>query len=227
MDFPDPIRDIILNVSLLQNNPALLAADTIGIIVEAGRETDFKLSAQDEIIACGKLRSGNNMLLLTWPGMFAKTQTLPFMLESQAGTQVLQKTILITVSVADNREQVGAPRQTLAAEFTIHMYMAGQLIGFRKKTMIELVKLTTGTVRAVEDPALRGSAIRSVPSSQSISILGLAMGMAKYLAEKKLAAAKKVTMVDAQKRKISVVISKSDKNGEKRTIRAMIELQTK
>jgi hypothetical protein len=225
-DFPYPIRDISLNVNLIQNNSDFLAADKIGIIVEAGMETYYKLNAHDEIIACGQLVSGNNTLLLTWPGMFAKTQTLPFMLEIKAGPRLLQKMILITVTVAGSGEQTALPEQAPAGAFTVRMFLADQLIGFRKKTMTDLITLTTGLVTAVDDPALSGSAIRSVPPSQSVSIFGLAMGIAKYLAGKKLTAAKKTTQVNSQKHKMSVVFYSSDKNGEKKTVQATIELQT-
>jgi hypothetical protein len=225
-DSPYPIRDISLNVNQLQDNPDLLAADKIGIIVEAAMDAYYKLIADDETIASGQLVSGNNTLLLSWPGMFAKNQTLPFMLELKAGPRLLQKMIFITITVAGSREQTSLAAQPASGEFTIQMFLAGQLIGSRKKTMTDLIKLTTGLVTAVDNPALSGSSIRSAPPSQSVSIFGLAMGIAKYMAEKKLAAVKKTTQFNAQKRKTSVVFRTSDKNGEKQTVQAMIELRT-
>jgi hypothetical protein len=226
-DTSNPIRDITLNVNLLQNNPGLLAADTIGVIAEAREETYYKLSVQDEIIVSGRLINGENSLLITWPGMFAKTQTLPFIMELKASTEVQQKTIIIIVTIAGGGEKTVEPKPAPAREFTITMFQAGQLIGFRKKTMTDLIPLTTGLVTPVADPALQGSAIRSAPPSQSVSILGIAMGIAKYLAEKKLASAKKLALANAQKRKMAVSFDISDKNGKKKTVHAEIELQMK
>jgi hypothetical protein len=223
----DPIRDITLNVSLLQNNPALLATDTIGIIVEAREEAYYKLSAQDEIITAGRLVSGSNALLITRTGMFAKTQSLPFNLELKTGDLMHQKAIVITITIAGGAEQSAESKRSPASEFTITLFQSGRQIGFRKKTMTDLLQLTTGLVTPVDDPAATSPTIRSTPPGQSISILGLAMGIAKHLADKKLAAAKKIALAKSQKRKMAVHFNQGKKNGRENTVHAEIELEAK
>lgn len=218
----DPIRDIVLNAGLMQNTPGLLAADSIGIVVEARAVGFFKLNARDAIIASGQLLNGNNFLRVNWPGMFARTQTLPFSLELKTGTRVFQKTITISITITGDGSQDNEPDPVPAGECTIRMLKAGHVIGSRKKTMADPLQLTTGLVTPVDDPARSGSAIRNTPPGQSVSILGLAMGMAKYLSEKKTADAVKTVRLISRKRKMTVRFDSAE--GE--TIRAEIELWT-
>jgi hypothetical protein len=218
----DPIRDITLNAGLMQNDPGLLASDSVGIIVEARAAAFYKLSARDVVVASGQLLSGSNFLLVSCPGMFARTQSLMFSLELKTGARELQKTITISIAFIDNGAEDGGAGPVPAGDFTIQMFKADRLIGFRKKTMTDLVKLTTGLVTAVDDPARSGSAIRGTPPSQSVSILGLAMGIAKYLAEKKTADAKTAAQTLSRKRKMAVRFDGSTG----KTVRAEIELRT-
>ncbi len=105
------------------------------------------------------------------------------------------------------------------------MYHSGRLFGFRKKSMVELLKLKTGLVTAVPDPGLSGSAIRDRPASQSISVLGLGMALAKYLAGKKTKKRINAFTAESQKRSLALTIVRQEANGQKREIPIEIDLR--
>ncbi len=105
------------------------------------------------------------------------------------------------------------------------MYHDGSLIGFRKKSMGDLLILKTGPVTDVPDPGISGSAIRDRPVSQSVSVLGLGLALAKYLSGKKVAAAAKARTRALQKKKLTLDFTVPDKNGSMRNVKAEIALQ--
>jgi hypothetical protein len=223
--FCEPIRAIYLNVDMLQNNPALLAADTIGIIVEANCEAYFRFLDQGETMQSGQLLRGQNPLTISRQGLLAKTASYFFILELKTAERMLQRQIIIRVTAAADPEQSPPVIKSVTTIFTVAMFKDNELIGFRKKTMTDLITMKTGLVVPRPDPGLTGSAIRSTPSSQSISILSLGLGVAKYLAEKRAAAMQRKTLAEAQKKKMIVSFSKTAANGENKKVSATIELE--
>jgi hypothetical protein len=223
--FREPIRAIYLNVDMLQNNPDLLATDTIGIIVEANCPAYFRLLDQGETLHSGQLLAGQNPLSISRQGLLTKTAAYVFILELKSAERILQKKIIIRVKAATDQEQSPLVIKSVTTIFTLEMFKDNESIGFRKKTMTDLITQKTGLVVPRPDPGLTGSAIRDRPSNQSIGLVTLAMGIAKYLAEKRTAAMQRKTLAEAQKKKMTVSFSKTAANGENKKVSATIELE--
>jgi hypothetical protein len=224
-EIPMPlIRAIDLNADMLLKRPDLAAADTIALRVEANREAYYKLSERGEILAAGQLLQGSNSLLFARPGLFARSQSLFFLLDLFENGVYFQKKINITVTVDGESEMDRREKTGLSGSFTLGMFYAGRLIGFRKKSMSDLLKLKTGLVVQVPDPGISGSTIRNQPAGQSVSLLGVGMAIAKYLAGKKARAVEKAHTAEMQKKKLNLVITRPGKNGEKRESKVEIEL---
>ena len=100
------------------------------------------------------------------------------------------------------------------------MYHDGRLIGFRKKNMTELLNLKTGLVLPVKDPGITGSAIRNQPASQGVSLLGLGMALAKFLAGKKAQSKIEAQATEQQKKRLTMSFIR-----DKREVRVVIELR--
>jgi len=220
-----PIGAIDLNADMLLNRPALAAADTLVLLVEANRDAFYKLSERGEILASGKLLQGSNSLLFARPGLFSGNQSLLFLLDVLENGVSFQKKINIAVTVDGKSEGEQREKTPLSGSFTLGMYHGGRLIGFRKKNMTELLNLKTGLVLPVADPGITGSAIRNQPASQGVSLLGLGMALAKFLAAKKSLASNKAYIQTLQKKKLTLAFQRQDKNGTKVDVQAEIELR--
>jgi len=219
------VRAVSLDAAALRSDPTLLAADTLALVVESSREAFFKLSERGEVLAAGKLLPGATCLRFTRPGLTAASQSLFFvldLLEQDAGTQKFLR-VQVTVEGGQGREP-DRPTE-LSGSFRLDMYHSGRLFGFRKKSMVELLKLKTGPVTAVPDPGLSGSAIRDRPASQSVSVLGLGMALAKYLAGKKAGKRLKAFNEESQKRSLALTVTRQGADGQKREIPVVIDLR--
>jgi len=223
---PSPlIRSIDLDAGTLLEDPTLLAADTLSLLVEIRREAFYKLSERDNILATGKLLPGVNTLRFTRPGLAAVSQSHFFLLDLIEPGATSRKFLRVQVTVEGRTALAPEAQATLSGSFRLEMYHSGRLIGFRKKSMADLLKLKTGLVVPVPDPGLSGSAIRSQPQSQSVSVLGLGMALAKYLAGKKAEAKMRERTIEAQKKKLAMSISRQGANGESREVPIVIELR--
>ncbi|TFG80472.1 MAG: hypothetical protein E4H23_02420 [Chrysiogenales bacterium] len=215
-----PIGAIDLNADMLLNRPALAAADTLVLLVEANRDVFYKLSERGEILASGKLLQGSNSLLFARPGLFSGNQSLLFLLDLLENGVSFQKKINIAVTVDGKSEGEQQEKVPLSGSFTLGMYHGGRLIGFRKKNMTELLNLKTGLVFPVADPGITGSAIRNQPASQGVSLLGLGMALAKFLAGKKAHSQIEAQAIEQQKKRLNMSF-----NRDKREVRIVIELR--
>jgi hypothetical protein len=200
------IRAVDLDAGTLLAEPSLLAADRLALVVESSREAFYKLSEGGDVLAAGKLLPGANSLRFSRPGLAAGSQSLLLRLDLLEHGAASQKLLRIQVTVEGGAGMEAAEKAGLTGSFRLEMYHAGKRIGFRRKSMTELLNLKTGPVAPVTDPALSGSAIRSQPASQSISVLGLGMALAKYLAGKKAAKRAKARQVESQKRRLAMSI---------------------
>lgn len=225
-EIPPPlIRAVDLDAELLQKNPALAAADTLSLRVEADRKAPYKVSEQNAMLAAGQLLPGSNSLQVTRPGLFARSQSLFFLLAWLENDVVFQKKLTISVSVEGESEMETRETAGLSGSFTLGMYHAGNLIGFRKKSMGSLLKLKTGLVVPMPDPGISNAAGRSQSAGQSISLLGLGMALAKYLAGKKAKKRIRAHAAELQKKKLTLFFTRPGKNGEKRESQVEIELR--
>jgi len=215
-----PIGAVDLNAGMLLKRPDLAAADTIVLRVEANREAYYKLSEGGEVLAAGQLLRGDNSLLFVRPGLLTRSQSLFFLLDLLENGAHWQKKINIAVTVDAQAEMERKEKPGLSGSFTLGMYHAGRLIGFRKKSMLDLLNLKTGLVIPVEDPGLSGSASRNRAASQSVSLLGLGMALAKYLAAKKARARMEAQAIEKQKKRLALSIHR-----DQQEIRIVIELQ--
>jgi len=157
--------------------------------------------------------------------LFARSQSLFFLLDLLENGVYFQKKLNITVTVdweseMDRREKAG-----LSGSFTLGMYHAGRLIGFRKKSMGDLLNLKTGPVIPVPDPGISSSAGRNQSASQSVSLLGLGMALAKFLAAKKARDRMEAQAIKQQKKRLAMSISRRGANGGKREVPIIIELR--
>ena len=206
-----PLKAIDLDAGALQGSPGLLAADTLALRLEARRAVDFKLSEQEGVLAAGRLLPGANSLRFTRPGLAQRSQTLTFQLELLENGAVTRKTIRIIVTVEGETDEGPQKKPELSGSFTLGMFHEGRLVGFRRKRLQEFLKLKTGPVAPVADPGLSGSAIRSQPSSSGISVLGLAMSLAKYLASKKAEKRLQARNAETLKKKLTVTLIRNEK----------------
>ncbi|MBN2345782.1 MAG: hypothetical protein JXO51_05270 [Candidatus Aminicenantes bacterium] len=221
-----PVRTVDLDADALRANPALLGSDTLALVVTCSRECLYKLSERDDVLAAGRFLPGSNSLRFSRPGLCAGSQSLFLILDLLGDGASSQKFLRFQVTI-EGREGPG-PQETegTSGSFRLEMYHAGSLIGFRKKTMEELLDLKTGPVMAVSDPALSGSAIRSQPPSHPIPLLGMALALAKHLAKKR--ADKKVSAQAAEMRKkrLETALVRLGPGGVKREVPIVIELRT-
>jgi hypothetical protein len=225
-EIPGPsLLSIDLDAGLLLYRPSLAAADTMALQVEASREVFYKLSERGEILAAGKLLPGTASLQFVRPGLFAQSQTLFFLLDLLENGSPSQKKITLTLTVDRESETSDQKKAGPSGSFTLGMYHGGRMIGFRKKSMTEMLNLKTGPVAPVADPGISGSAIRSRPESQSVSVLGLGMALAKFLAGKKLRAAEKAHLQALQKKRLSLTFQSQKNGGAAHTVKAEIELR--
>jgi hypothetical protein len=220
------IRSIDLDAKALLNEPvSLLAADTLALRVESSREAYYKLSERGEVLAAGELLPGSNSLRFTRPGLSARSQSLFFLLDLLENGKSAQKNIRVMVTVEGKMETDSPEREPLSGSFTLGMYHAKSLIGFREKSMGELLKLKTGPVVPVADPGLSGAAGRNPAMGQSVSVLGLGMALAKFLAGKKAEKRMKAKTIEQQKKRLAMNIIRQGANGEKREIPIVLELR--
>jgi hypothetical protein len=225
-EIPRPlIRAVDLDADMLQKNPALAAADTLSLRVEADREAPYKVSEQGAMLADGQLLPGSNSLQVTRSGLFARSQSLIFLLEWLENDVVFQKKLTISVSVEGEPEMETRETAGLSGSFTLEMYHAGHLIGFRKKSMGALLNLKTGLVVPMPDPGISNAAGRNPSAGQSVSLLGLGMALAKYLSGKKAKKRIQAHAAELQKKKLKLVIIRPGKNGEKREVPIVVELR--
>jgi len=215
------VRAISLDAAALRSDPALLAADTLALVVESSREAFFKLSERGEVLAAGKLLPGATALRFTRPGLTAASQVLFFVLDLLESEASAQKFLRVQVTVEGGPGNEPDRPAELSGSFRLDMYHSGRPFGYRKKSMVELLKLKTGPVTAVPDPGLSGSAIRDRPASQSVSIVGLGMALAKYLAGKKAAKRMKAFNEESQKRSLALTVRRDG-----REFPVVIELKT-
>lgn len=219
------IRAIGLDAGALSADPTLLAADTLALVVECDREAFYKLSERGDVLAAGKLLPGANPLRFTRPGLTAASQSLFFVLDLLEPGASTQKFLRVQVTVEGQPGSGPGGPAGLSGIFRLEMYHSGRLFGFRKKTMAELFKLKTGPVLPVPDPGLSGSAGRNPSAGQSVSLLGLGMAFAKYLAGKKAEKRMKAYNAESQKKSLALIIIRQDRDGQKREIPIEIDLR--
>lgn len=223
-----PVIAVGLDAAALRADPSLLAGDTLALAVDCGREAFYKLSERDAVLAAGRLLPGSNGLRISRPGLFLRSQSLLLVLETLANGETARKFLRLRITVDDRPEEqnAGAVRRQLSGAFRLEMFHGGRLIGFRQKRMPELVKLTTGGVAAPADP-LRGASLRGTPPpGESVSIVGLGMALAKYLAQKKAGREAKAQAGEMEKRRLSAAITRRQADGTERTVPVEIELRT-
>lgn len=222
---PPLVRSIDLDAETLLADPSLLSSDTLALSLACGREAYYKLSERGSVLAAGKLLPGENGLRFARPGLFQRSQSLLLVLDLLEGGAPSRKFLRLQVTV-DGLPEEGGREEELSGAFRLEMFHGGRLIGFRQKRMQELVKLTTGPVAPVADP-LSGAAIRGgPPPGQSVSVLGLGMALAKYLAGKKAKKALQAQAGEMQKKRLSTAISRQEADGTKRDVPVIIELRT-
>ena len=214
------IRAIDLDAGTLLADPALLAADTLSLVVESRREAFFKLSERGAVLAAGKLLAGGNALRFTRPGLAAGSQSLFFLLDLLEPGSVGQKFIRVQVTVEGRAGMDPGEKAELSGIFRLEMYHDASLFGWRKKSMADLLKLKTGPVVPVPDPGLSSSAGRGQPAGQSVSVLGLGMALAKFLAGKKAEKRAQAREAESQKKRLAATIRR---NG--RDVRVVVELR--
>jgi len=223
---PQPLlRSVSLDAVALRSDPALLAADTLALVVESSREAFFKLSERGEVLAAGKLLPGANCLRFSRPGLTAASQSFFFVLDLLEQDASVQKFLRVQVTVAGMPGSEPVRPAELSGSFRLDMYHSGRLFGFRKKSMVELLKLKTGPVTAIPDPGLSSAAGRNPSAGQSVSVLGLGLALAKYLAGKKAVKRMNAFNEESQKRSLALTLSRREANGQKREIPVEIDLR--
>lgn len=221
-----PVIAVGLDAVALRADPSLLATDTLALTVDYGREAFYKLSERDAVLAAGKLLPGSNGLRVSRPGLFLRSQSLLLVLEALGNGATAQKFIRLRITVDDRPEEEPAGRTSMSGNFRLEMFHGGRLIGFRQKRMQELVKLTTGGVVAPADP-LRGASLRGTPPpGESVSIIGLGMALAKYLAQKKAGREAKAQANEMEKRRLNATITRRQADGTERIVPIELELRT-
>ena len=223
-----PVMAVALDAVALRTDPSLLAADTLALTVDCDREAFYKLSERDAVLAAGKLLPGSNGLRVSRPGLFQRSQSLLLVLEALDNGATARKFLRLRITVDDRPEEgpAGAPPRQLSGAFRLEMFHGGQLIGFRQKRMQELVKLTTDGVAVPADP-LRGASLRGTPPpGESVSIVGLGMALAKYLAQKKAGREAKAQAGEMEKRRLRTAITRRQADGTERAVPIELELRT-
>jgi len=219
-----PIQDVVLDAATLLADPGLLASDTLALKVTGRGRAAFKLSERGEVLAAGQLLAGENTLRFTRPGLFVSSQSLLFLLEALADGEAQRKFLRLQVTVA-GRAEAEKPATALSGDFSLEMYHSGRLIGFRKKRMEELVKLTTGAESPPADP-LAGSSFRPQTRGQSIPVLGMALALAKHLAKKQAEKRISAQAAETRKRRLETVLVRTGPDGGKIQVPVVIELRT-
>jgi len=218
---PPLMRAIELDAGTLQGDPALLAADTLALVVESRRQAFFKLSEKGDILATGKLLPGVNTVRFTRPGLTAGSQSFFFVLDLLEADASAQKFLRVQVTVEGRPGTAPGEPAALSGSFRLEMYHSGRLFGFRKKNMADFLKLKTGPVMPVPDPGLSGAAGRSPSAGNSVSLISLGMALAKFLAGKKAEKRLRAHEAENQKKRLTVTIRR-----DQREFPIVIELRT-
>jgi hypothetical protein len=218
------LRSIDIDAKTLLDDPALLAADTLALVVTSRRSAYYKLSERGEVLAAGRILPGPNSLRFARPGLAARSQSLFLVLDLLEDGARVEKFIRLQVTL-EGRTEAEPSIPALSGNFNLEMYHAGRLIGFRRKRMQDLVKLTTGPGAPAADP-LAGASFRPRPSGNSVPVLGLAMALARHLAKKQ--AERKVSAQAAEmgKRRLETVLVRPGPDGAQRRVPIVIELRT-
>ncbi len=218
-----PIQAIALDAPALLADPSLLASDILALRVTSRGQAAYKLSERGEVLAAGMLLPGGNTVRFARPGLCAGSQSILLLLEAFETGAPQQKFIRLQVAVAGRTAaEPAAPARS--GNFNLEMYHAGRLIGFRRKRMQDLVQLTTGPGTLAANP-LDSASFRPQSSGNSVSVLGVAMALARHLAGKKAAKRMKSFNAESQKRSLSLTMTRQDADGQKREIPIEIELQ--
>lgn len=219
-----PVQAIVLDAGALQDDPALLASDTLALVVTSRVQAAYKLSERGGVLAAGMLLPGENALRFSRPGLCSGSQSLLFLLEALAAGAPQQKFIRLQVTVAGRTApEEAAP--ALSGNFNLEMYHSGRLIGFRRKRMQDLVKLTTGPGTLAANP-LDSASFRPQSTGNSIPVLGAAMALAKHLAKKKAAKEIRTQAAELAKRRLETAVVRTGPDGAKIQVPVVIELKT-
>jgi hypothetical protein len=206
------IQSVDLDPGALLADPSPLADDTLVLVVANRREAFFKLSERGTVLAAGKLLPGNNPLRFTRPGLADGSQSLFFLLDLLEPGSTGQKFLRVQVTVDGKTGMEPVENAPLSGSFLLEMYHSGRLFGFRKKRMADLLKLKTGPVVPVPDPGISGSAAYRQPAGQSLSVLGLGMALAKFLAGKKAEKRARAREVESQKKRLATTIRRGGRD---------------
>lgn len=218
------LRSIDLDAGALLDDPALLAADTLALVVTSRRAAYYKLSERGEVLAAGRFLPGPNRLRFVRPGLAARSQSLFLVLDLLEGDARVEKFIRLQVTVA-GRTETGPAIPALSGNFNLEMFHEGRLIGFRRKRMQDLVKLTTGPTTAPVDP-LAGASFRPRPSGDSVPLLGLAMALARQLAKKQAERKVSAQAAEMSKRRLETVLVRPGTDGAERRVPIVIEIKS-
>jgi hypothetical protein len=221
---PPPLRAIALDAVALEADPSPLAADTLALVVEYAGGAFFKLSEGDAVLAAGRFLPGANALRFTRPGLTATSRSLLFVLDLLEGDVPTHKLLRLQVTVAERPDSGPASGKGPARTFRLEMYHQGRLFGYREKSMVELLQLTTGQVLPVPDPGLSGAVGRTPGAGQSASLLGLGTAVARLLAGKKPAAGRPPAVPETIKKSLSLTLTRPDAQGLVRAVSVSIVL---
>jgi hypothetical protein len=219
-----PIQAIALDAPALLADPSLLASDILALRVTSRGQAAYKLSERGEVLAAGMLLPGENTVRFARPGLCAGSQSILLLLEAFETGAPQQKFIRLQVAVAVRTAAVPAA-PALSGNFNLEMYHAGRLIGFRRKRMQDLVQLTTGPGTLAANP-LDSASFRPQSSGNSVSVLGVAMALAKHLAKKKAAKEMGAQAAEIRKRRLETTVVRAGPNGAKSQVPIVIELRT-
>jgi hypothetical protein len=221
---PPPVRAIVLDAAALEADPSPLAADTLALVVESEGAAFFKLSEADAVLAAGRFLPGANALRFVRPGLTATSRSFLFVLDLLERDLPSQKRLRLQVTVAERPDSGPASGKGPARAFRLEMYHQGRLFGYREKSMVELLQLTTGRVLPVPDPGLSGAVGRNPGAGQSVSLLGLGTAVARLLAGKKHPDRPPPSYPAGPKKSLSLALTRPDADGQERRVAVGIEL---
>jgi len=218
---PPLILAIHLDADTLLARPALLAADVLALEVECGRQADFKLSEQGEVLAAGRLLPGRNPLRFARPGRFGCSQALVLLLELLENGAIARKELQVMVTVEGEAQDPTPQKAKLSGSFTLEMVHDGRIIGARKKSMADRIMLKPGPTMPTADPGRNDYFLRNKPESSSIPVLGMGLALIKYLAQKRTEKRLRAYDAETRKKRLSLTIIRGQ-----RQVPITVELRT-
>ena len=227
----------VTEIALIQGigNAPMMPQGVMPILVDISSEAYYKFSLEGNVLMAGQFKPGINILGLDAAELFLNPGSRTYLLELKTGNLVLKKALDLNIEVTSPPRIVrpsAAPVSGKALEYTVAMYVGGELVLSSRrtesppnwKTGVPVNTLTWGW----NPNALPGSD-KAHPLNNSVDILATVSylyDLIKGLLTKKSKPDEPVPQIQTVQ-DLSVTIPVKDAEGSSREMKAVLRLKTR